>query len=177
MFDHRKPLINIDGRLTTNRYVTLVVELVVLPLLQGSPNMVFQQGNARPHIAWAPPVKSAFGHQAGSCKGLLTWRQSDFEPPRMLPPPTMWELGGGGLGLNPEEGMDVCKSIEPLRHGGTLNSRRAACSLYTSKGRESSDHFQGVLQNSGGIELNRTVTCMMLKAKANVWCTTSPLPQ
>ncbi|GFX51654.1 hypothetical protein TNCV_5013571 [Trichonephila clavipes] len=34
-----------------------------------------------------------------------------------------------GLGLNPGEGMDVCKCIVPLRHGGTLNSRRAASPL------------------------------------------------
>ncbi|GFV19416.1 uncharacterized protein TNCV_3663491 [Trichonephila clavipes] len=31
-----------------------------------------------------------------------------------------------GLGLNPGEDMDVCKCIVPARHGGTLNSRRAA---------------------------------------------------
>ncbi|GFT07505.1 hypothetical protein TNCV_2751781 [Trichonephila clavipes] len=34
-----------------------------------------------------------------------------------------------GLGSNPEEDMDVCKRIVPLRHGGTLNSRRAASPL------------------------------------------------
>ncbi|GFX89214.1 uncharacterized protein TNCV_1339131 [Trichonephila clavipes] len=31
-----------------------------------------------------------------------------------------------GLGSNPGKDMDVCKCIVPLRHGGTLNSRRAA---------------------------------------------------
>ncbi|GFW33402.1 uncharacterized protein TNCV_2795691 [Trichonephila clavipes] len=30
-----------------------------------------------------------------------------------------------GLGLNPGEGMDVCKCTVPSQHGGTLNSRRA----------------------------------------------------
>ncbi|GFT28732.1 uncharacterized protein TNCV_3584671 [Trichonephila clavipes] len=34
-----------------------------------------------------------------------------------------------GLGSNPGEDMDVCKCIVPLRHGGTLNSRRAASPL------------------------------------------------
>ncbi|GFW43588.1 uncharacterized protein TNCV_4769401 [Trichonephila clavipes] len=34
-----------------------------------------------------------------------------------------------GLGLNPGEDMDVCKCIVPSRHGGTLNSRRAASPL------------------------------------------------
>ncbi|GFW24036.1 hypothetical protein TNCV_4950801 [Trichonephila clavipes] len=31
-----------------------------------------------------------------------------------------------GLGSNPREDMDVCKCIVLSRHGGTLNSRRAA---------------------------------------------------
>ncbi|GFU72543.1 hypothetical protein TNCV_22251 [Trichonephila clavipes] len=31
-----------------------------------------------------------------------------------------------GLGSNPGESRDVCKSIVPLRHGDTLNSHRAA---------------------------------------------------
>ncbi|GFW72535.1 uncharacterized protein TNCV_3797631 [Trichonephila clavipes] len=31
-----------------------------------------------------------------------------------------------GLGSNPGEDMDVCKCTVPSRHGGTLNSRRAA---------------------------------------------------
>ncbi|GFW70859.1 hypothetical protein TNCV_3366091 [Trichonephila clavipes] len=34
-----------------------------------------------------------------------------------------------GLGLNPGEGMDVCKCIMPSRHGGTINSCRAASPL------------------------------------------------
>ncbi|GFU89993.1 uncharacterized protein TNCV_2438801 [Trichonephila clavipes] len=33
------------------------------------------------------------------------------------------------LGSNPGEETDVCKCIVPSRHGGTLNSRRAASSL------------------------------------------------
>ncbi|GFX97643.1 uncharacterized protein TNCV_2842031 [Trichonephila clavipes] len=64
---------------------------------------------------------------------------------------------------NPREGTDVCKCIVPLRHGGTLNSCRAASSL----GRfmegeerwEALDDLQGVFpQNWGGIEPNRTDT-------------------
>ncbi|GFX30799.1 uncharacterized protein TNCV_656851 [Trichonephila clavipes] len=34
-----------------------------------------------------------------------------------------------GMGSNPGEGMDFCKCIVPLRHGGTLNSRRTAFPL------------------------------------------------
>ncbi|GFX01172.1 uncharacterized protein TNCV_4581381 [Trichonephila clavipes] len=60
----------------------------------------------------------------------------------------------------------------PSRHGGTLNSRRAASPLVgLVEGKEmweALDHPQGVLpQNWGETELNRSVTCMVLKGTAN----------
>ncbi|GFS62225.1 uncharacterized protein TNCV_477441 [Trichonephila clavipes] len=59
----------------------------------------------------------------------------------------------------------------PLRHGGTLNSRRAASPLVRlveGEERWEAPGHQGVLPLSwGGTEQNRTVTCMVLKAKAN----------
>ncbi|GFW94566.1 uncharacterized protein TNCV_4246071 [Trichonephila clavipes] len=68
--------------------------------------------------------------------------------------------------------MDVCKCIVPARHGGTLNSRRAAnplVKLVEGEGRwEASNNPQSVLPlNWGGIDPNRTATCMVLKATAN----------
>ncbi|GFV71458.1 transposable element Tc3 transposase [Trichonephila clavipes] len=41
--------------------------------------------------------------------------------------------GPFGLGSNPGGGMDVCKCIVPLRHGGTLNSRRSASPLVSDE--------------------------------------------
>ncbi|GFW96894.1 uncharacterized protein TNCV_2160291 [Trichonephila clavipes] len=77
-----------------------------------------------------------------------------------------------GLGSNPEEDMDVCKCIVPSRHGATLNSRRAAnllVRLVEEEERwEARNYLQDVLhQNWGETELNRSVTCMVLKATAN----------
>ncbi|GFU99902.1 hypothetical protein TNCV_1257511 [Trichonephila clavipes] len=37
-----------------------------------------------------------------------------------------------GLGANPGKSMDVCNCIIPLRHGGTLKSRRATSLLVRS---------------------------------------------
>ncbi|GFV95361.1 uncharacterized protein TNCV_4573631 [Trichonephila clavipes] len=59
-------------------------------------------------------------------------------------------------------------------HGDTLNSRRAASPRMRlvdgEEWCEPPDHLQGVLsQNWGGAELNRSVTCMVLKAMANDW--------
>ncbi|GFV45229.1 uncharacterized protein TNCV_4240621 [Trichonephila clavipes] len=66
--------------------------------------------------------------------------------------------------------MDVCKCIGPLRHGDTLNSCRAASPLVWlgEKRWENPGHPRSFLSlNWGGTEQNRTVTCMVLKAKAN----------
>ncbi|GFY00741.1 uncharacterized protein TNCV_2141331 [Trichonephila clavipes] len=57
-------------------------------------------------------------------------------------------------------------------YGSTLNSRRAASPLvWLVEGEErweASDHPQGFLPlNWGRTEQNRTVTCMVFKAKAN----------
>ncbi|GFY29468.1 uncharacterized protein TNCV_2626391 [Trichonephila clavipes] len=74
--------------------------------------------------------------------------------------------------------MDVCKCIVPLRHGGTLTSRRAASPLVWLVEREERwealGHPRGFFPlNWCGSEQNRTVTCMVLKAKANDRCKTS----
>ncbi|GFX24557.1 uncharacterized protein TNCV_3343371 [Trichonephila clavipes] len=65
--------------------------------------------------------------------------------------------------------MDVFKCIMLSRQGGTLNSHRAASLLVRLVDEEDRwevpDHPQGVLpQNWGEAELNRPVTCMVLKA-------------
>ncbi|GFV31742.1 uncharacterized protein TNCV_2442131 [Trichonephila clavipes] len=77
-----------------------------------------------------------------------------------------------GPGSNPGVGMDVCKCNVPLWHWGTLNSLRVNTPLVRSvEGEERWDSYdqpQSVLpQNWGGTEQNHTVTCRVLKAKAN----------
>ncbi|GFS57610.1 cullin-4A [Trichonephila clavipes] len=71
-----------------------------------------------------------------------------------------------GLGSNPGEDMDVCKCIVPLRHGGILNSRRAASPLvWLVEGEErweAPDHLSP--SKWDGTEQKGTVTCMVLKA-------------
>ncbi|GFY30207.1 uncharacterized protein TNCV_3091141 [Trichonephila clavipes] len=68
--------------------------------------------------------------------------------------------------------MDFCKCTVLSRHVGALNSRQAASPLVRlveEKERwEDPDHSQGVLpQIWGKIELNHSVTCMVLKTMAN----------
>ncbi|PRD36080.1 UNVERIFIED_CONTAM: hypothetical protein NCL1_09708 [Trichonephila clavipes] len=70
--------------------------------------------------------------------------------------------------------MGVCKCIVPSRHGGTLNSRRAASPLaWLVEGEErweAPDHPP----KWGGNEPTLTVTCMMLKELRLTTGVTSP---
>lgn len=47
----RSPLTFIQGTLNARRYIDNILEPVLLPLLQGRPEAIFQQDNARPHVA------------------------------------------------------------------------------------------------------------------------------
>ncbi|UYV66997.1 hypothetical protein LAZ67_4003618, partial [Cordylochernes scorpioides] len=48
-YDSRSPLLRIRGTMTAQRYVDDVLRPVTLPYLQGVPNALYQQDNARPH--------------------------------------------------------------------------------------------------------------------------------
>ncbi|GFV91887.1 transposable element Tcb1 transposase [Trichonephila clavipes] len=45
------PLVRIAGTLNSQRYISKVLEPVVFPYLQGLVTAIFQQDNARPHVA------------------------------------------------------------------------------------------------------------------------------
>ncbi|GFV14322.1 transposable element Tcb1 transposase [Trichonephila clavipes] len=47
----RTPQVRIAGTLNSQRYISEVLEPVVLPDLQGLATAIFQQDNARPHVA------------------------------------------------------------------------------------------------------------------------------
>ncbi|GFT76264.1 transposable element Tcb1 transposase [Trichonephila clavipes] len=71
------PLVRIIGTLNSQSYISEVLEPVVLPYLQGLATAIFQQDNARPHVAHI--VQRFFvNHQIE----LLLWpaRSPDFSP-------------------------------------------------------------------------------------------------
>ncbi|GFU80937.1 transposable element Tcb1 transposase [Trichonephila clavipes] len=47
----RTPLVRIDGTLNSQRYISEVLEPVVLHYFQGLATAIFQQDNERPHVA------------------------------------------------------------------------------------------------------------------------------
>ncbi|GFS75690.1 transposable element Tcb1 transposase [Trichonephila clavipes] len=50
-YHSRTPLVRIAGTLNSQRYISKVLEPVVLPYLQVLATAIFQQNNARPHVA------------------------------------------------------------------------------------------------------------------------------
>ncbi|GFY36293.1 transposable element Tcb1 transposase [Trichonephila clavipes] len=50
-YHSRTPLVRIAGTLNNQRYISKVLEPVILPYLQGLATAIFQQDNARPHVA------------------------------------------------------------------------------------------------------------------------------
>ncbi|UYV64296.1 hypothetical protein LAZ67_3000171 [Cordylochernes scorpioides] len=66
-YDSRSPLLRIQGTMTAQRYVDDVLRPVTLPYLQGVPNALYQQDNARPHTA-------RISQQALQDVQMLPWR-------------------------------------------------------------------------------------------------------
>ncbi|GFY04870.1 transposable element Tcb1 transposase [Trichonephila clavipes] len=50
-YHSRTPLVHIAGTLNSQHYISEVLEPVVLPYLQWFGTAIFQQNNARPHVA------------------------------------------------------------------------------------------------------------------------------
>ncbi|GFX64950.1 transposable element Tcb1 transposase [Trichonephila clavipes] len=72
-YHSRTPLVRIAGTLNSQHYISEVLEPVVLPYLQGLDTTIFQQDNARPHVARI--VQRFFvNHQIDLLPGWLTLR-------------------------------------------------------------------------------------------------------
>ncbi|PRD21356.1 UNVERIFIED_CONTAM: hypothetical protein NCL1_51948 [Trichonephila clavipes] len=50
-YHSRTPLVRIAGTLNSHRYISVVLEPVVIPYLQGLATAIFQQDNSQPHMA------------------------------------------------------------------------------------------------------------------------------
>ncbi|GFT17176.1 transposable element Tcb1 transposase [Trichonephila clavipes] len=88
-YHSRTPLVRIAGTLNIQRYITEVLEPVVLPYLQGLATAIFQQDNARPHVARI--VQRFFvNHQIE----LLPWRGRS---PDLSQIEHMWSIVAQGL--------------------------------------------------------------------------------
>ena len=89
----RSQLLRIEGNLNSNRYVGEFLEPEVIPFLQGIPGAIFQQDNARPHVARI--VLDSFSAQHIQLFPLPAYS------PDMSPIEHVWDMVGRRLALNP----------------------------------------------------------------------------
>lgn len=83
-YHSRTPPVRIAGTLNSQRYISEVLEPVVLPYLQGLPTAIFQQDNARPHVA-----RIVQGFFVNRQIELLPW---PARSPDLSPIENMWSM-------------------------------------------------------------------------------------
>ncbi|UYV69117.1 VRK1 [Cordylochernes scorpioides] len=91
-YDSRSPLLRIQGTMTAQRYVDDVLRPVTLPYLQGVPNALYQQDNARPHTA-------SISQQALQDVQMLPWPPYS---PDLSPIEHVWDIIGRRLHALPQ---------------------------------------------------------------------------
>ncbi|UYV78657.1 hypothetical protein LAZ67_16002308 [Cordylochernes scorpioides] len=91
-YDSRSPLLRIQGTMTAQRYVDDVLRPVTFPYLQGVPNALYQQDNARPHTA-------RISQQALQDVQMLPWPPYS---PDLSPIEHVWDIIGRRLHALPQ---------------------------------------------------------------------------
>ncbi|GFV31407.1 transposable element Tcb2 transposase [Trichonephila clavipes] len=89
----RSNLLQIEGKLNSNRYIREVLQPEVVPFLQGIPVAIFQHDNARLHVAVT--VRDFYSYQHMQ---LLPWPAYS---PDMSPIESVWDLVGRRLAHDP----------------------------------------------------------------------------
>ncbi|UYV78237.1 hypothetical protein LAZ67_16000630 [Cordylochernes scorpioides] len=91
-YDSRSPLLRFQGTMTAQRYVDDVLRPVTLPYLQGVPNALYHQDNARPHTA-------RISQQALQDVQMLPWPPYS---PDLSPIEHVWDIIGRRLHALPQ---------------------------------------------------------------------------
>ncbi|UYV62745.1 CRELD2 [Cordylochernes scorpioides] len=111
-YDSRSPLLRIQGTMTAQRYVDDVLRPVTLPYLQGVPNDLYQQDNARPHTA-------RISQQALQNVQMLPWPPYS---PDLSPIEHVWDIIGRRLHALPQRRSED-ELWQMLGHGGHTRHR------------------------------------------------------
>ncbi|GFX50010.1 transposable element Tc1 transposase [Trichonephila clavipes] len=134
-YHSRTPLVRIDGTSNSQRYISNVLEPVVLPYLQGLAKAIFQQNNAGPHVKLF--VQRFFvNHQIE----LLSWpaRSPDLSPientssmvaqrltqitPTAAPPDQLWQRVEAAWSAVPQEHIQSLFESMPRRVAAVISN-------------------------------------------------------
>ncbi|UYV71402.1 hypothetical protein LAZ67_8002998 [Cordylochernes scorpioides] len=113
-YDSRSPLLRIQGTMTAQRYVDDVLRPVTLPYLQGVPNALYQQDNARPHTA-------RISQQALQDVQMLPWPPYS---PDLSPIEHVWDIIGRRLHALPQPRSEdeLWQMIRELQQDGNFQN-------------------------------------------------------
>ncbi|UYV79004.1 hypothetical protein LAZ67_17000620, partial [Cordylochernes scorpioides] len=112
-YDSRSPLLRIQGTMTAQRYVDDVLRPVTLPYLQGVPNALYQQDNARPHTA-------RISQQALQDVQMLPWPPYS---PDLSPIEHVWDIIGRRLHAIPQDAIRTLIDSLPRRVAACITVR------------------------------------------------------
>ncbi|UYV77027.1 hypothetical protein LAZ67_14002920 [Cordylochernes scorpioides] len=122
-YDSRSPLLRIQGTMTAQRYVDDVLRPVTLPYLQGVPNALYQQDNARPHTA-------RISQQALQDVQMLPWPPYS---PDLSPIEHVWDIIGRRLQALPQpRSEDELWQMEEMIDGAPINEEQTKFYYKTS---------------------------------------------
>ncbi|GFV06087.1 transposable element Tcb1 transposase [Trichonephila clavipes] len=126
-YNPRTPLVRIAGTLNSHRYISEVLEPVVLPYLQGLATAVFQQDNARPHVTrinqrlvnhqiellpW--PTRSPDLSPIENMWSMVAQRLTQITPPAATPD-KLWQLVEASWSAAPQEHIQSLFESLPMR--------------------------------------------------------------
>ncbi|GFX95097.1 transposable element Tcb1 transposase [Trichonephila clavipes] len=145
-YHSRTPLVRIAGTLNSQRYISEVLEPIVLPYLQGLATAIFQQDNARSHVAYIVhmffvnhqiellpwPARSPDLSPIENMWSMVAQRLTQISPPAATPVNfgNVWKLLGLLCPKNTSKvSMNQCRSVWQRR------SSTMAVTLATDSGR------------------------------------------
>lgn len=134
-YHSRTPLVRIAGTLNSQRYISEVLEPVVLPYLQGLPTAIFQQDNARPHVArivqeffvnrqiellpW--PARSPDLSPIENMWSMVAQRLTQITPPAVTPD-QLWQRVEAAWSAVPQEHIQSLFESMPRRVAAVISN-------------------------------------------------------
>ncbi|GFX43102.1 transposable element Tcb1 transposase [Trichonephila clavipes] len=139
-YHSRTPLVRITGTLNSQRYISEMLEPVVLPYLQGLATAIFQQDNARPHVArivqrffvnhqieflpW--PARSPNISPIENMWSIVAQRLTQITPPA-APPDQLWQRVEAAWSSVPQEHIQSFFESMPRLVAAVISNNGGYC--------------------------------------------------